>query len=105
MSICLRTLIRLMSYSKHLGHMSNQAQSQYFFSEVNCGLPDRIRHGYARGMVYTYGSVVEYSCMNRYHLVGNKSRTCLANSKWSGAAPKCEGKIIFCLGLRTLYGT
>ena len=37
-------------------------------------------------------SVVQYKCMQNFRMIGSSNRTCLQTGKWSGEAPKCEGK-------------
>ena len=38
----------------------------------------------------TYGSVATFSCDTGYTLIGDTSRTCLANSMWDNADPSCQ---------------
>lgn len=39
-----------------------------------------------------YLDVAVYRCNNEYGVVGNDTRVCLANGRWSGEAPVCECK-------------
>ncbi len=39
------------------------------------------------------GAVANYACLRGYQLLGNSSRTCLANGEWSSMEPLCEGKL------------
>jgi hypothetical protein len=59
---------------------------------VDCGRSQTIPFGQA---VYPSGkthldSTVQYSCATNYRLNGPGTRTCNANSAWSGVTPKCE---------------
>ncbi|XP_064397067.1 CUB and sushi domain-containing protein 1-like isoform X5 [Halichondria panicea] len=36
------------------------------------------------------GAVANYACLRGYQLLGNSSRTCLANGEWSSIEPLCE---------------
>lgn len=49
-------------------------------------------------MVKTTGTkfydTATYSCMPGYRLLGDDSRTCSENGKWTGTAPICVGKYI-----------
>ncbi|XP_073987217.1 hig-anchoring scaffold protein isoform X2 [Rhodnius prolixus] len=57
---------------------------------VECPVPESPPFGTA---VYTscqYNSVVSYECKYGYTLVGNATRRCGADRKWSGSPPKCQ---------------
>lgn len=41
---------------------------------------------------WTYGSVIQYSCLHGGVLVGNVSRHCQEDGTWSGAPPYCTGE-------------
>lgn len=59
---------------------------------VECPVPESPPFGTA---VYTscqYNSVVSYECKYGYTLVGNATRRCGADRKWSGSPPKCQGR-------------
>ena len=57
---------------------------------INCGYPGVTNHG----SVTLYDTTVEceavYECDHGYKLVGNATRTCQPNGKWSGTQPTCE---------------
>ncbi|XP_071491017.1 LOW QUALITY PROTEIN: sushi, von Willebrand factor type A, EGF and pentraxin domain-containing protein 1-like [Diadema antillarum] len=57
---------------------------------VNCGEPAPPAHGSVAGSVYTYSSIITYSCNPGYTLIGLSSQTCTSNGTWSGPAPSCE---------------
>lgn len=41
---------------------------------------------------WTYGSVIQYSCLHGGLLVGSVTRHCQEDGTWSGAPPYCTGK-------------
>jgi hypothetical protein len=58
---------------------------------VDCGhltLPN----GYVNVSSTTYKSLVHFSCLRDYILVGNKSAVCLANGRWNTSIPICKLK-------------
>lgn len=44
------------------------------------------------GHSWTYGSVVQYSCLLGGLLVGSATRHCQEDGTWSGAPPYCTGE-------------
>lgn len=40
------------------------------------------------------GSHLTYTCNQNYKLIGDGHRVCERDSRWSGEAPKCEGKAV-----------
>jgi len=38
-------------------------------------------------------SMITYQCAKNYQLIGDETRMCGMEGKWSGASPKCEGKL------------
>lgn len=38
------------------------------------------------------GQVAKFSCTKGRYLVGNNTRTCLANGRWTGKNPVCKRK-------------
>ncbi|XP_019863662.1 PREDICTED: CUB and sushi domain-containing protein 1-like isoform X3 [Amphimedon queenslandica] len=58
---------------------------------VNCGPLPHIANGAVSIHPDTrLGSTATYTCNSGYKLVGNDTRTCLANGKWSGQEPVCR---------------
>lgn len=68
---------------------------------VQCPLPDNPRNGKAIYTSVSYNSVVSYECRYGYTLLGESSRRCGADKKWSGSLPVC--KEINCGHPGTLY--
>ncbi|XP_050510786.1 complement factor H isoform X3 [Diabrotica virgifera virgifera] len=57
---------------------------------VQCASPDNPRHGKAIFTSCSYNSVVSYECKYGYTLVGESTRRCGADKKWSGSQPVCK---------------
>ncbi|KAK7593077.1 hypothetical protein V9T40_007829 [Parthenolecanium corni] len=57
---------------------------------VQCPPPENPLFGTALFTSTSYNSVVSYSCKHAYMLVGEGTRKCGADRKWSGTAPKCQ---------------
>ncbi len=65
-----------------------------FFLAVDCG-PLTIHNGQvSTSSGTTFRSTATYSCNPSYTQNGPSTRTCQANTMWSGAAPTCNGEII-----------
>ncbi|KAL7980566.1 hypothetical protein Chor_001720, partial [Crotalus horridus] len=45
------------------------------------------------GDVHTVGAVVHYKCQEGRNLIGNSTRTCQLDGRWSGSLPHCSGSI------------
>ncbi|XP_025023614.1 CUB and sushi domain-containing protein 1-like, partial [Python bivittatus] len=58
---------------------------------ISCGHPGVPTNAILSGDKFTFGSVVHYSCAERQTLMGNSSRVCQENSRWSGTLPHCSG--------------
>lgn len=62
-------------------------------ASVRCPDPrhpkDGSRHPSPEGDDYPQGAVIRYTCFPQYEIRGPVTRTCLADGKWSGKAPKC----------------
>ena len=57
---------------------------------ADCGPIAGIDNGFASAPDgTTEGAVANYSCMERFNLVGNATRTCQSNGAWSGEQPSC----------------
>lgn len=63
-------------------------------TDVQCPPPENPLFGTALFTSTSYNSVVSYSCKHAYMLVGEGTRKCGADRKWSGTAPKCQGKYL-----------
>lgn len=61
-------------------------------TDVQCPPPENPLFGTALFTSTSYNSVVSYSCKHAYMLVGEGTRKCGADRKWSGTTPKCQGK-------------
>ena len=60
---------------------------------ITCGFPPAApANGQRSGSGITFGSMVTYSCDAGYTLQGTGSINCMANRKWSGSAPHCNGE-------------
>ena len=61
------------------------------FAAVDCGNLDDIRNGRKIGTANTtLGFEVRFECNPCYELEGPTTRTCQANSTWSGTEPSCN---------------
>lgn len=60
---------------------------------VSCGHPGSPPHAQISGDKYTVGSVVRYSCLGKRALVGNSTRMCQLDGRWSGSLPHCSGEL------------
>uniref|UniRef100_A0A8C9F9J0 CUB and Sushi multiple domains 2 n=1 Tax=Pavo cristatus TaxID=9049 RepID=A0A8C9F9J0_PAVCR len=58
---------------------------------VSCGHPGSPPHAQISGDKYTVGSVVRYSCLGKRALIGNSTRMCQLDGRWSGSLPHCSG--------------
>ncbi|CAH2222352.1 Hypothetical predicted protein [Pelobates cultripes] len=58
---------------------------------VSCGAPGVPPNAQVSGKQHTVGSVVQYTCLGRRMIIGNSSRTCQADGRWSGFLPHCSG--------------
>ncbi|KAM3956627.1 LOW QUALITY PROTEIN: hig-anchoring scaffold protein, partial [Aphomia sociella] len=59
-------------------------------TQVQCPAPEAPRHGKAVYTSCAYNSVVSYECKYGYRLVGDATRRCGADKKWSGTQPACK---------------
>ncbi|PKU34308.1 hypothetical protein llap_15388 [Limosa lapponica baueri] len=57
---------------------------------VSCGHPGSPPHAQISGDKYTVGSVVRYSCLGKRTLMGNSTRMCQLDGRWSGSLPHCS---------------
>ena len=65
-------------------------------SVVDCGSLDAPRNGRKSGVATTYRSVVRFSCVTGYKLIGSTSRKCQSDGSWAGKQPICERKERIC---------
>ena len=42
----------------------------------------------------SFGQTATYSCDTGYNLVGDSTRICQANGRWSGSKPICQGRFL-----------
>ncbi|XP_060064245.1 protein lev-9-like [Ylistrum balloti] len=71
---------------------------------INCGFPGNLVNGWQSGHRFFFGESVNYHCNEGYELIGQRTRTCEENKKWSGFLPKCIA--VECTELRApLEGT
>lgn len=57
--------------------------------KVKCPVPGFFQNGGVRGVDFTYGGQISYSCLEGYTLTGLKTRFCGDNGKWNGSEPSC----------------
>lgn len=57
---------------------------------ISCPAPDAISYGVFKATSYKVDSTVKYNCVTGFQLIGEATRTCLANKTWTGAAPQCR---------------
>ncbi|XP_069692830.1 sushi, von Willebrand factor type A, EGF and pentraxin domain-containing protein 1-like isoform X3 [Periplaneta americana] len=63
-----------------------------FCIRKSCGFPGYFPRGVIQGRSYRYMDKIHYYCNPGYKQLGNPLRVCMANGKWSGEVPICEGK-------------
>jgi len=60
-------------------------------SEVVCGYPGDIDHGYVSlSSYFTYDNTAIYNCWRGYLLVNTRPLVCSANGTWVGQRPHCQ---------------
>ncbi|XP_077973714.1 sushi, von Willebrand factor type A, EGF and pentraxin domain-containing protein 1-like isoform X2 [Styela clava] len=57
---------------------------------VDCGGPPDVEHGLKSGRKSTFMSVITYSCLPGYYLLGNSSLECLHTGEWNVLPPTCH---------------
>ena len=57
---------------------------------VDCGNPGVPDNGQAHGDIYTYNSVINYTCNKGYLINGSHSIVCLPYGNWSSGVPLCS---------------
>ena len=63
-----------------------------FLPAQECGTLKNPRYGQVVLTGTIFGSTATYSCNTGFILVGEQTRTCQANGKWSGRAATCHRK-------------
>lgn len=58
---------------------------------VQCPPPEAPKYGKAVYTSCSYNSIVSYECKYGYTLVGESTRRCGADKKWTGSMPVCKG--------------
>ncbi|XP_069583000.1 CUB and sushi domain-containing protein 1 [Ranitomeya imitator] len=58
---------------------------------ISCGHPGIPANAILGGDKFTYGSKIHYSCSGAHILIGNATRVCQENNRWSGTLPLCSG--------------
>lgn len=58
---------------------------------ISCGDPGTPPFALMSGQKFTNRAVVHYSCSQGRTLVGNATRQCLEDGRWSGSPPYCSG--------------
>ncbi|XP_058853305.1 CUB and sushi domain-containing protein 2-like [Acipenser ruthenus] len=61
---------------------------------VSCGHPSVPPNAQLEGDRFTVGSVIRYSCVGRRVLIGNSTRMCQLDGRWSGSLPHCSGEFL-----------
>ena len=72
----------------------------FFLTALDCGnLTDPVNGQVDHTDGTTNGQTATYSCNTGYNLVGDSTRTCQAEGKWSGSAATCQGTFVINLTL------
>ncbi|KAM3932341.1 CUB and sushi domain-containing protein 1 isoform 2-T2 [Leptodactylus fuscus] len=58
---------------------------------ISCGHPGIPANAILSGDKFIYGSKIHYSCTGARILIGNATRVCQEDSRWSGILPHCSG--------------
>ena len=59
-------------------------------SPFQCPIPDSPVNGKAMFTAVAYKSVVSYKCTYGFMIVGESTRTCGEDKRWSGGEPECK---------------
>ncbi len=65
----------------------------FFNAAVDCGKLDDPDYGEVDFSSTKFKSKATYSCDDGFFLVGDETRVCQANGKWSGEAPICKRQL------------
>ena len=66
--------------------------SHAYFTVANCPALS-VTNGVVTHSTTTLGAVATYSCNTGFQLIGNRNRTCQADSTWTATNPTCEGTL------------
>lgn len=58
--------------------------------EITCDDPDVAEHVIVDAEIRNVGSTARFSCPKGHYLIGNETRLCLKNGRWSGKSPTCK---------------
>ncbi|XP_039595033.1 CUB and sushi domain-containing protein 1-like [Polypterus senegalus] len=58
---------------------------------ISCGHPGTPQNAILTGSKFTYATLVHFSCSGGRILLGNATRTCQEDGRWSGSLPECSG--------------
>ena len=61
-------------------------------SLLGCETPSQPSNSHVAFTNTTINSTAEYSCTVGYQLIGNSTRVCQSDGKWSGSVPFCQSK-------------
>ena len=62
---------------------------------MDCGTLTNLANGQVNHTAgTTVGQTATYSCNTGYNLVGDSTRTCQAEGKWSMSAPTCQSMLL-----------
>ena len=61
-----------------------------FCQPISCGAPPEVQHAVQTGDGEHYKSVIKYTCVKGYELMGRPSVECGSNGLWTGPPPQCE---------------
>ena len=79
---------------------------QLCYSVVDCGMLSAPENGLLSTENTTFGSLVIYSCIEGYNIMGDEMRMCLENGSWSRHDPVCQGECMcVCSSLLSAWPT
>lgn len=58
--------------------------------QITCTEPDVSENLFVDSGIQTVGTVARFTCAKGRYLVGNSTRTCMANGHWTGKNPVCK---------------
>jgi hypothetical protein len=62
--------------------------------ELKCDIPETLENGFVVYDGLKINSKASYKCNMNFTLIGNQTRICLRNGKWSDVRPSCFRKKI-----------